>query len=148
MSACFDDTLILKITLGKIIVSHQNDNLAPMFFSLEKGCFNRQTCGSVTANVPLSPMYRITQTWNESPSPPPPPPPPWQTNMEISLKTSQLATQLVTSAREVLSNAKGGYVAISAVCRPNTLPFYARCFPDVFKRSTDISSFVISYLAQ
>ena len=28
MSACFDNSLILKITLGKIIVSHQNDNLA------------------------------------------------------------------------------------------------------------------------
>ena len=29
MSACFENALILKITLGKIIVSHQNDNLIP-----------------------------------------------------------------------------------------------------------------------
>ena len=28
MSFCFDSALILIITLGKIIVSHQNDNLA------------------------------------------------------------------------------------------------------------------------
>ena len=36
MSACFDNALILKITLGKIIVSHQNDNLVLMFLLLTK----------------------------------------------------------------------------------------------------------------
>ena len=36
MSACFDNALILKITLGKVIVSHQNDDLALMFLLLTK----------------------------------------------------------------------------------------------------------------
>ena len=36
MSACFDNALILKITLGKIIVAQQNDNLALMFLLLTK----------------------------------------------------------------------------------------------------------------
>ena len=36
MSSCFDNPLILKITLGKIIVSHQNDNLALVFLLLTK----------------------------------------------------------------------------------------------------------------
>ena len=36
MSACFDDSLILKITFGKVIVSHQNDNLALMFLLVTK----------------------------------------------------------------------------------------------------------------
>ena len=36
MSACFDNALILKITLGKIIVSHQNDNLSLTFLLLTK----------------------------------------------------------------------------------------------------------------
>ena len=36
MSACFDNALIMKITLGKIIVSHQNDNLSIMFLLLAK----------------------------------------------------------------------------------------------------------------
>ena len=36
MSAWFDNALIAKITLGKIIVSHQNDNLALMFLLLTK----------------------------------------------------------------------------------------------------------------
>ena len=31
MSACSENVLILKITLGKIIVSHQNDNLSVTF---------------------------------------------------------------------------------------------------------------------
>ena len=36
MSACFANALILKITFGKIIVSHQNDNLALMCSLLTK----------------------------------------------------------------------------------------------------------------
>ena len=36
MSACFGNALILKITLGKIIVSHENDNVALMFSLLTK----------------------------------------------------------------------------------------------------------------
>ena len=36
MSACFENALILKITLGKIIVSHQNDNLSLTFLLLTK----------------------------------------------------------------------------------------------------------------
>ena len=35
MYAYFDSTLILKITQGKVIVSHQNDNLALIFLSEE-----------------------------------------------------------------------------------------------------------------
>ena len=36
MSACFESALILKITLGRIIVSHQNDNLSLTFLLLTK----------------------------------------------------------------------------------------------------------------
>ena len=36
MSACFENALILKITLGKIIVSHQNGNLSLTFLFLTK----------------------------------------------------------------------------------------------------------------
>ena len=36
MSACFENALLLKITLGKIIVSHQNDNLSLTFLLLTK----------------------------------------------------------------------------------------------------------------
>ena len=36
MSACFVNALILKIPLGKIIVSHQNHNLSLMFLLLTK----------------------------------------------------------------------------------------------------------------
>ena len=28
VSACFENALILKITLGKVVVAHQNDNLS------------------------------------------------------------------------------------------------------------------------
>ena len=36
MFAYFENALILKITLGKIIVSHQNDNLSLTFLLLTK----------------------------------------------------------------------------------------------------------------
>ena len=36
MSACFENALILRIKLAKIIVSHQNDNLSLMFLLLTK----------------------------------------------------------------------------------------------------------------
>ena len=36
MSACFENAVILKITLGKIIVFHQNDNLSLAFLLLTK----------------------------------------------------------------------------------------------------------------
>ena len=36
MSACFENALILKITLGKIIEPLQNYNLSPTFFLLTK----------------------------------------------------------------------------------------------------------------
>ena len=36
ISACFENALILKITLGKIIVSHQNDNRSLTFLLLTK----------------------------------------------------------------------------------------------------------------
>ena len=35
-SACFENALIMEITLGKIIVSHQNDNLSLTFLLLTK----------------------------------------------------------------------------------------------------------------
>ena len=35
MSACFENALILKITLRKIIVSHQNDNLSFTYKNLD-----------------------------------------------------------------------------------------------------------------
>ena len=34
ISACFENALILRVTLGKIIVSHQNDNLSLTFLLL------------------------------------------------------------------------------------------------------------------
>ena len=40
ISACFENALILKITLGKIIVSHHNDNRSLTFFYLQKSWFN------------------------------------------------------------------------------------------------------------
>ena len=55
--ACFDDTL--KITLGKIIVSYQNDNLALMFLDEKQNCFNRQTCGFLTVNEPCVQWLKI-----------------------------------------------------------------------------------------